>query len=71
LFIGLSDKATVAALQLDAKYRIPFWNPMSQLNPLLENLHRLNVLATYRALDGRRTTAHQCSPELWQAGTKK
>ena len=43
----------VAALQLDPTYRIPFWNPMSRLNPRLENLHRRNVLATYRPLNGK------------------
>ena len=48
---NLTERATVSALQLDLKYRIPVWNPMSRLNPLLENLHRLNVLATYRALN--------------------
>jgi hypothetical protein len=51
LTVGLSERATVSALQLDSKYHITFWNPMSRLNPLLENLHRLNVLATYRALN--------------------
>jgi len=57
LSVNLSERATVAALQLEPKYRIPIWSPMSRLNPLLENLHRLNVLATWRALtkNGRQT----------------
>ncbi|HWF47656.1 MAG TPA: hypothetical protein VG168_11670, partial [Bryobacteraceae bacterium] len=48
LRVDFSERAAVAALQLDPKYRIPLWHPMSRLNPLLEHLRRLNEAALHR-----------------------
>jgi cyclase len=49
--LGLTSEAALTALQLKRKYRLPWWRPMARLNPLLEELHRMNVLTAYRLLE--------------------
>jgi cyclase len=49
--LGLTSEAALTALQLKHKYRLPWWKPASRLNMLLEDLHRMNVLTTYRLLE--------------------
>jgi cyclase len=49
--LGLTSEAALTVLQLERKYRLPWWRPMARLNTLLEDLHRMNVLTTYRLLE--------------------
>jgi cyclase len=46
--LGLTSEAALTALPLKRKYRLPWWRPMAHLNNWLEDLHRMNVLTTYR-----------------------
>jgi cyclase len=49
---GLSLEATLAAVPVPAQLHTPDdVVPTPQLQALIEQLHRLNVLATYRALE--------------------
>jgi hypothetical protein len=42
--------ATIEAISLDKRFLVSRLHLASQVNPLIENLHRLTVLSTYRAL---------------------
>jgi cyclase len=50
LRLGLSSTAAVEAIALDKRFLASSLSPVSRVNPLIENFHRLNVLSTYRAL---------------------
>lgn len=50
LRLGLSRVAAVEAISLDKRFLVSRFSPASRVNLLIENFHRLNVLATYRAL---------------------
>jgi cyclase len=49
--LGLSPLATVETVRLAREFRIPRWHPASRIAPLVNDFHRLNVLATYRFLE--------------------
>jgi cyclase len=54
--LGLSSHAVVEAVTLDNRFLFSGFSPASRLNPMLKNFHRLNVLATYRALSKERAS---------------
>jgi cyclase len=54
LRLGLGCTAAIEAITLDKRFLVSRFHPASRVNPLLRNFHRLNVLATYRALGKER-----------------
>ena len=49
---GMDVEATLAANPMPLGRLLPEASPLAAgMNPLIENLHRLNVLATYRSLE--------------------
>jgi hypothetical protein len=57
--LGLTSDAAVEAITLDKRFLVSRFSPASRLNPLLQNFHRLNVLATYRSLTTRTFGSHR------------
>jgi cyclase len=55
--LGLSALATVETVPLPHGHGFPRWHPAARLNRLVLDLHRLNVLATYRDLERQPTAA--------------
>jgi cyclase len=54
---GMDIEATLAANRIPSGRLLPAASPLAAgLNPLIENLHRLNVLASYRSLEKGRET---------------
>jgi cyclase len=54
---GMDVEATLASNPMPSGRLLPEASPLAAgLNPLMENLHRLNVLATYRSLEKDRGT---------------
>jgi len=49
--LGLSALATVETVPLPRGHGFPPWHPAARMNWLVHDLHRLNVLATYRDLE--------------------
>jgi hypothetical protein len=54
---GLSALATVETVPLPRGHGFPRWHPAARINRLVHDLHRLNVLATYRDLERHATAA--------------
>ena len=48
--LGWTSTPAIEAITLDGRFLVSRFSPASQLNPLLRNFHRLNVLSTCRAL---------------------
>lgn len=48
---GMDIEATLADNPIPPGRLLPDASPLGGMNPLMENLHRLNVLATYRSLE--------------------
>jgi cyclase len=55
--LGLSALATVETVPLPRGHGFPPWHPAARVNWLVQDLHRLNVLATYRHLERQPTAA--------------
>jgi hypothetical protein len=55
--LGLSALATVETVPLPRGHGFPPWHPASRMTWLVHDLHRLNVLATYRELERHPTAA--------------
>jgi cyclase len=55
--LGLSALATVETVPLPRGHGFPRWHPAARVNWLVQDLHRLNVLATYRDLERQPTAA--------------
>jgi cyclase len=55
--LGLSALATVETVPLPRGHGFSRWHPAARINWLVKDLHRLNVLATYRDLDRQPTAA--------------
>ncbi|HEV8651619.1 MAG TPA: hypothetical protein VG276_20055 [Actinomycetes bacterium] len=56
-WLGLSALATVQTVPLPPGHGFPRWHPAARINWLVHDLHRLNVLATYRDLERHPTAA--------------
>lgn len=52
--LGLTRDAAIEAITLPKRFLIPRFSPASRVNPLIQNFHRLNVMATYQALSNER-----------------
>jgi cyclase len=48
--LGLTRDAAIEAIRLPKRFLISRFHPASRVNPLIQNFHRLNVMATYQAL---------------------
>jgi hypothetical protein len=49
--LGLSGLATMETVPLRRGHGFPRWHPAARMNWLVQDLHRLNVLATYHHLE--------------------
>jgi hypothetical protein len=49
--LGLSALATIETVPLPPGHGFPPWHPAARMNWLIRDLHRLNILATYRDLE--------------------
>jgi hypothetical protein len=54
LRLGLTRDAAIEAITLPKRFLISRFSPASRVNPLIQNFHRLNVMATYQALSNER-----------------
>jgi hypothetical protein len=48
--LGLTRDAAIEVITLPKRFLISRFSPASRVNPLIQNFHRLNVMATYQAL---------------------
>jgi len=52
--LGLTRDAATEAITLPKRFLISRFSPASRVSPLIQNFHRLNVMATYQALSNER-----------------